>query len=161
MIGSAEISDCGRYRYRLTRYWRPGSTCVFIMLNPSTADADHDDRTIGRCINFAKREACGKLVVVNLYAWRDKSPRALFEAQDRGAPIIGPLNGIAIERAFREAKVIIAGWGANPRIKPRSRDIAAWAEATGYKLKCLGNTTSGAPQHPLYIKGDAPLRDWP
>ncbi|WP_445675420.1 DUF1643 domain-containing protein [Pseudomonas aeruginosa] len=46
---SAIISECGQYRYLLTR---PGDcladkgTAVFLMLNPSTADAALDDPTI-------------------------------------------------------------------------------------------------------------------
>lgn len=41
---SAIISDCGRFRYMLRRSWdisRPAVT--FVMLNPSTADAEKDD----------------------------------------------------------------------------------------------------------------------
>ena len=43
------------YRYVLWREWdaRKG-TCVFIGLNPSTADETVDDPTLRRCINFAK-----------------------------------------------------------------------------------------------------------
>ena len=47
------------------------------MLNPSTADADHDDRTIGRCISFAKREGCGGLIVGNLFQLRATDPDEL------------------------------------------------------------------------------------
>jgi hypothetical protein len=53
--GTAVISDCGRYRYSLTRSWADGDNrVVFVMLNPSTADAEVDDPTIRRCIGFAK-----------------------------------------------------------------------------------------------------------
>ena len=38
------ISPCGTYRHQLTRRWSAGPTCGFIMLNPSTADAEHDER---------------------------------------------------------------------------------------------------------------------
>jgi hypothetical protein len=36
---SATISECGRYRYDLIRRWREGDLMLWIMLNPSTADA--------------------------------------------------------------------------------------------------------------------------
>lgn len=56
----AKISDCGKYRYSLSRRWgeiRAGRPpIVFVMLNPSTADHTVDDPTIRRCIAFAKRE---------------------------------------------------------------------------------------------------------
>lgn len=54
MESDALISQCGQYRYWLTRIWdetiRP---LPIIMLNPSTADASIDDPTIRRCISFA------------------------------------------------------------------------------------------------------------
>ncbi|MCH7984950.1 MAG: DUF1643 domain-containing protein, partial [Chloroflexi bacterium] len=45
----ARFSGCHRYRYVLTREFGGDSTCLFIMLNPSSADADQDDPTIRRC----------------------------------------------------------------------------------------------------------------
>jgi hypothetical protein len=52
---SAIISACGTYRYELGRIIENGDKPVsvrkllFIMLNPSTADAELDDPTIRRC----------------------------------------------------------------------------------------------------------------
>lgn len=43
---AAVLSDDGRYRYRLTRRWDDRSMVVWVMLNPSTADAEVDDPTI-------------------------------------------------------------------------------------------------------------------
>lgn len=52
----ALISECGRYRYALTRTWDTRRTAVaFVMLNPSTADATTDDPTVRRCASFARR----------------------------------------------------------------------------------------------------------
>jgi hypothetical protein len=53
---SAVISDCGRYRYLLTRQLDASpKVATFIMLNFSTADARQDDPTIRRCTGFAHR----------------------------------------------------------------------------------------------------------
>lgn len=42
----AELSECGRYRYKLWRIWDQETPPVmFLMLNPSTADANKDDPT--------------------------------------------------------------------------------------------------------------------
>jgi hypothetical protein len=55
----AVLSPCGTYRYQLRRQLarggRPaaGPPLVFLMLNPSTADAVTDDATIRRCRAFA------------------------------------------------------------------------------------------------------------
>jgi len=55
---SAIVSPCGQYRYLLTRTAESispmKSTVVFIMLNPTTADATLNDPTIRRCRDFAK-----------------------------------------------------------------------------------------------------------
>ena len=66
----ADISPDGLYRYTLGRTWGDGDTCVFIMLNPSVADAESDDPTIRRCRGFAEALGCGSLLVANLYAYR-------------------------------------------------------------------------------------------
>lgn len=147
----AVISDCGRYRYRLTRRWGEGPACGFIMLNPSTADAETDDPTIRRCISFAKREGCGGLVVVNLYAFRATKPADLWaiDPQDR---IGGPQAEIEFHRAIHEAEIMIAAWGAD------TKRAEHWiVERFGSSLMCLGKTKQGHPRHPLYVRGDAPL----
>lgn len=50
ILASAErdaiISRCTRFRYWLLRRWGPGHRLLFVMLNPSTADADVD---VERC----------------------------------------------------------------------------------------------------------------
>ncbi|WP_065321735.1 DUF1643 domain-containing protein [Tritonibacter mobilis] len=147
----AVISDCGKYRYRLTRRWGDGPTCGFIMLNPSTADAEADDPTIRRCISFAKREGCGGLVVVNLYAFRATKPADLW-ALDPEERIGGPQAEIELHRAIRDSEIMIAAWGAD------TKRAEHWiVERFGSQLMCLGKTKQGQPRHPLYVKGDAPL----
>jgi hypothetical protein len=69
-------STAREYRYLLTRIWDPAvKPVVFLMLNPSTADAFEDDPTSRRCTGFAKREGAGGLVVVNLFGLRSTDPR--------------------------------------------------------------------------------------
>lgn len=47
---SANIGEDGRYRYELSRTWDDALPSIaFILLNPSTADADIDDRTVEHC----------------------------------------------------------------------------------------------------------------
>ncbi len=153
MKKTALISDCGKYRYELTREWEDGPLCVFVMLNPSTADASEDDPTIRRCIGYAKREGCGKLAVVNLFAYRATDPSELCEP---GVEPIGPANNDYIEQwAKRFApKLVIAAWGQTDRgpragrVKWLLRDVPLYA---------LGVTKSGKPGHPLYRKLTQPL----
>lgn len=146
---SADISECGLYRYTLRRTWASGPSCTFIMLNPSTADADNDDPTIRRCISFAKREGCGSLLVVNLFAFRATKPEDMAKAEDP----VGPENARYLDEATRNPfDTCIAAWGAHPMAQKAGQELA-----DEYDLMCLGKTKAGAPRHPLYVKGDAPL----
>lgn len=157
MEKTATISDCGNYRYHLGRTWGDGPIMRFIMLNPSTADADIDDPTIRRCISFAKREECGAIAVVNLFAFRATKPADMMVAPDP----IGPDNQahlqswIGSEPGF--TKEIVAAWGANPMAAQRFKEIVEFGLLRTRTWQCLGKTKSGAPRHPLYVKGDAPL----
>lgn len=148
---SAVISDCGQYRYLLGRRWGDGPSCVFIMLNPSTADAEQDDRTIGRCREFAKREGCGGLIVVNLFAFRATKPEAMLSAADP----VGPENDAYIAGALAiPDRPVIAGWGAWKGAAKRGAEIVRQYPG---RLRCLEVTKDGHPKHPLYVKGDRPL----
>lgn len=78
MKKGAVIDKTGLYRYSLWREWDiDKSKIVFIMLNPSKADASIDDPTLRRCISFAKFWDYGSLIVVNLFAFRTASPLEL------------------------------------------------------------------------------------
>lgn len=154
---SAAISPCGQYRYALTRGWGQDPRAIFIMLNPSTADATVDDPTIRRCKAFAREWGCGALTVVNLYAWRATSPD---ELKVSGRDIVGPDNDAAIiaavTAASRNGWPVVAAWGANAK-PARTGQVAGIVEVLGVVLKCLGTTKAGHPRHPLYVKGGIPL----
>src|SRR5687768_14824465 len=80
----ARFSDCGTYRYNLTRLWDARLIRVcWVMLNPSTADQHEDDATIRRCIGFSRSWGAGALTVVNLFAFRATQPRDLWAAAAR------------------------------------------------------------------------------
>ncbi len=162
MSGGADISECRLYRYRLWRYLKEdgGTTCCFVMLNSSTADAEHNDPTIRRCIYFAEREGHGLLIVVNMYAWRTSSPKELEEASSFGHDIIGPDNDVFLRSEIGASELIIVGWGAYPNLRHRDVDIALMAEAASKPLYCLGTTKAGHPRHPLYLRKDTPLEIW-
>lgn len=144
--GAAVFDPTGRYRYRLERYWGSGPCVAFVMLNPNTADATHDDPTIRRCVGFARRWGFGRLVVVNLFAYRARHPRALRTVRDP----VGPDADRHLVAAAAEAHRVVAAWGNHGQW--RGRDEAALA-LLGAPL-CLGLTNSGAPRHPLYLPAD-------
>src|SRR3954453_788312 len=107
---NAVISACGRYRYLLTRQVGPGTrTAVFIMLNPSTADATDDDPTIRRCIGFARQWGCGRLAVLNLFALRATDPAWMKQADNP----VGPENRDWFDRTFPASHdgPVVCAWG--------------------------------------------------
>lgn len=153
---AAEISGCGTFRYRLTRYWGPGKFMPFVMLNPSTADAEVDDPTIRRCMSFARREGAGGIVVGNLCAFRSPSPSDLDKAPDPfGLGNQDALINIALAAAA-DGMPIVCAWGAHGAGRG-DRYAVNLFQAEGAKMVCLGTTAWGHPRHPLYVKGDQPL----
>ena len=158
----ATISPCGLYRYELKRRWGQGPAAIFIMLNPSTADAEKDDATIRRCVSFAKREGCGGLTVLNLFAFRATKPEALKAAADPVGPSNDEWIAHVVGGAVWTGSPVIAAWGAHG--SDLGRDVAV-AELVRRRLMapmlCLGVTKAGAPSHPLYLAADAPLVRWP
>lgn len=152
---TAVFSPCGNYRYLLTRKTkcplRWVRNALFIMLNPSTADATNDDPTIRRCIGFAEREGCTDLTVVNLFAFRATNPKDLLKCSDP----VGPLNDHFLAEQIEKHRtgIIVAAWGSHPLAKERAEEVAG---SLG-PFVCLGKTKNGSPKHPLYLKGDSPL----
>jgi hypothetical protein len=75
----AEMSECGEYRYWLSRRLSMGERFVlFVGLNPSTADAMQDDPTIRREVDFARRWGYDWYLKGNVYAYRSTDPKRLY-----------------------------------------------------------------------------------
>ena len=145
MKKSAAISDCGAYRYALERLWGDGSrgTCTFIMLNPSTADANQYDPTIRRCLRFADDWGCQGLQVLNLFALRSTDPKALCSHPDP----VGPENDDYLLAWTQDSEIVIAAWGVHGALKGRGEAVRRMIP----KLHALKFTKDGHPSHPLYL----------
>jgi hypothetical protein len=147
MRGGATFDATGAFRYHLWREWdaaRPSVT--FVMLNPSTADALHDDPTIRRCLGFARDWGYGRLEVVNLLAFRATIPRDLLAAVDP----IGPANHRWLQRAVR-ANDTIAAWGNTVGLLASHVSPSLRQRRGGRGVRSLGLTKLGHPRHPLYV----------
>jgi len=154
--GGADLDESRRYRYRLWREVDPdeGRSAIFIMLNPSTADALVDDPTIRRCVGFTRAWGCGMLIVVNLYAFRATNPKDLRSEADRGGDIIGPSNDVILRDAVAcgNRDLVVCAWGCiESWMKPRADMIRRLASGRGVQLHVLGFTKAGHPRHPLYL----------
>lgn len=155
VIRKASFSRCGQYRYQLTREWDGGSgKCVFIGLNPSTADAYVDDPTIRRCMDFACRWGYSHMTMINLFAFKTPHPALLKQAEDPE----GSHNRRVLRRSCMSANLIVAAWGAHGTFANQANKLQGiWNR---YPVFCFGLTKSGQPLHPLYQRSDAKLIEY-
>jgi hypothetical protein len=153
---SAVISACGKYRYHLCRTIEDGGgrVAAFIMLNPSTADAEDDDPTIRKCFGFARMWGCGELQVVNLFAYRATKPTELGSVLDP----VGPSNREYVRRTLEMANgPVICGWGAFGGYMRQDENVLSLIDGLCVPM-CFGVTKEGHPRHPLYVPYDTELR---
>ena len=144
----AVFSPDKTYRYSLRRLWdlslRP---CCFVMLNPSTADEEVNDRTITKCLRFARIWGYGGLIVGNLFAYVATSPRDLYAVKDP----VGPENDQYLRQLHEQSGITVAAWGENGKL--RSRGYVVMRALTAVKqVAFLQKTRDGQPEHPLYLK---------
>ncbi len=152
----AVISKCETYRYILTRQVGPEDrVATFIMLNPSTADAVNDDQTIRKCIGFSKRWGCGKLVVLNLFAFRAIKPADMKSAIDP----FGPDNKAWFDKHFSTVGVgvVVCAWGVHGSHRGQDAIVLGWFDKLGIRPHALAITKTGHPQHPLLPPYDVEL----
>jgi hypothetical protein len=152
----AAISACGRWRYSLSRRWQRGPLLLFVLLNPSTADAERDDPTVARCVRRACDLGFGGIELVNLFALRATDPRALALAPDP----VGPGNDDAIGVALGRADMCIAAWGQKGRLGSRDAAVRAQLALSGVPVRVLGLCRDGAPRHPLYVALSVAPQPW-
>ena len=154
----AKLSEDGRYRWLLRREWEPTSAATrvtFIMLNPSTADAEIDDPTIRRCVGYANRWGFQGLYVVNLFGLRATNPQALYKEADP----IGRENDDEIMSAVVNANLVVCAWGNHGRLMNRG-DYLARVMTRLHPLHVLDIGLTGQPKHPLYLRGDLEPTPW-
>lgn len=164
---SAILSACGTYRYVLHRTVGDAvSRVVWVMLNPSTADAETDDPTIRKVIGFSRAWGFGRFSVVNLYALRSTEWRGLL---DRADPV-GPYNEGHLCLALESADAVVLAWGAHAAGVDRARRTVHTSRMrslvrrvisghNGIPLWDLGTSKDGSPRHPLMLPYATTRRD--
>lgn len=154
---TAIISACGRYRYRLDRAWGKGSAVAFIGVNPSTADATEDDATIRKMRGFAQRNGHGRMIVVNLFAYRATDVRDLSRCADP----YGVDCDHELRRAINEAVRVVPCWGSLDKLpvhlRQRAGNVSVIVHSAGRQTDCFGLTKNGDPKHPLMLGYNTPL----
>lgn len=161
----AVISECGTYRYHL---WRKVDQkgakgigrAVFIMLNPSTADAEQDDPTIRKCVGYARCWGFEWLDVVNLFGFRAKDPKDLVRRVDFEGGAVGPENDVHVTSVCREAQLVVCAWGAHGGLASRDMIVRGTLRGGGIKHHYLKLNGNGTPSHPLYLQSGLQPRLW-
>jgi hypothetical protein len=161
VLKGATLSPDRLYRYHLYRTWDAELPhMVWLMLNPSTADAEKDDLTIKKCMGFARREGMGGIEVLNLFAYRATLPGDLLDAAGAGVDPEGPGN-VDMWRVVLDAAdttpgaLVVAAWGAS---KPKGLlSRALFHQELEADWLCYGRTASRAPRHPSRLSYDTKL----
>jgi hypothetical protein len=182
--GWARFSDDRVMRYRLARCLSPGMSmiingddiwathspdvapmrAVFLMLNPSTADAFKLDPTVNECRKRAVALGAQILEVVNLFALRSPYPADLKKRAHGSRGDDADANR-EILHACSGASMVIAAWGNHGALDHRATVVRWMLREHGVTLHHLGMTQDGFPKHPLArgkhrIPGDLMPQEW-
>lgn len=148
----AEFSDDGKRRLTLYRAWHDdewniGKHAMVIGLNPSTANGEEDDPTIGfvtRVLNF---NGFKSFTMTNLFTMITPHPEELL-TDDSEYEAVGIWQYCSLN-----ADAVVFAWGGFSKIL--SRD--AIAKRMFPEALCFARLKNGAPRHPMYLKENTQL----
>ena len=141
-----EISDCDKYRYKLSQRWANGPLALFCMMNPSGAVLDVTDATVSKCTRMAQGWGYGGLMMANACAYRATDKRRLLEISDP----VGPRNGAALLEMAAQAGIIVIAHGRLPKgLQHHADTMSRDLRNAGHTLHVLRLLDDGVPTHPL------------
>lgn len=152
----ALYSECGTYRYRLSRTWAEAAPrAAFVLLNPSTATEAQNDPTVARVERFARDWGLGGFDLMNLFAFRAPRPDDLIAVPDP----VGPETD-ALLQTLSGALPVVCGWGRHGGHLGRGSEVAALLRRCGHRLSALAENADGSPRHPLYLPATSRPQPW-
>jgi hypothetical protein len=141
--------DC--YRYRLVRTWDGGKPhAMWVMMNPSYADHEANDRTVAKCERWARKWGYGGIYVGNTFAYRATDKKRLRLITDP----VGPDNDDHLVAMAKKAAIVIFAYGqpGHRTLAPRGLIVARLlVEKAGVKPHVMQLSKGGRPTHPLYL----------
>jgi hypothetical protein len=156
--GEAVFSLDRKFRFLLRRWITPREevdrrgedrVITFVMLNPSTADAFGNDKTIDRCIAFTQRLGADTLEAVNLFPLTATDPAELRKAGSAQYAGDGATNDRFIRATVARALMTVAAWGNHGRLYDRAElALREGGALHSVELHHLGLTENGYPKHP-------------
>lgn len=159
--GSAVISPCETFRYRLDRAVQSsGLVFAYFGVNGSTATASEDDQTVRKWIGFTKVYGGRCFIVGNLFGFRARDVNELARCADP----VGPDNDRYLAEIIEASDVLVPCWGSRDklpnRLRPRIGTVEKMLRASSKPIKVFGFTKSGDPKHPLTLGYNTKLIDW-
>lgn len=170
--------------YLEQRWGEPDSPMVnFVLMNPSSADAEYNDATSRKCWSIAVRHGFGGLIITEVWALRSTGNEWLLGEPgaaggempytklftfggptDIDAPYYQNLMTLRRDMDFIKAAAenprvttIYCGWGshAGTPLEARVGEVAAALRETGKELVCGGQNEDGSPRYVLYTPAEA------
>lgn len=166
MIGRAIFrGDNEEHRIWLNRRWGDAihqdlPYPLLIGMNPSTATADKNDRTINREIGFVTEWGYQCFYKGNVGSYRATHQRDLLNLD---LTIVHADNVPTLRALANSPKCdkIVLCCGKVPVTLERPRDeLVNLLRGDGHKVWCFGLTDSGHPKHPLYQPKGTPLVEY-
>lgn len=147
------FSDCQQYRFVLIRDYgelMDNKMLNFIMLNPSTADAYHNDPTIARCEKRCLSLKYRYLCITNLFAYRATDPKHMINHYKTNGGFKDKNNHHIIQCA-KKADLVICGWGRHGKHNDRGAITKSLLKMNKIQAMALRINGDGTPAHPLYL----------
>jgi len=159
VIENTRFSPERTHRYTLFRHWGDvDNYCAFIGMNPSGADEAAVDRTVNRCINFARAWGFGALYMLNAFGLRATFPEELVTHTDP----VGPDNNYWIGKIVKDAGRVVVAWGKEGGARGRGAEVEAILRENCpvERVLCFGRNKDGSPKHPLYQPANKVLEEY-
>ena len=148
--------DASNVRYLLKK---DGKRLLYIIgINPSTANEEKPDRTIGRVMGFAEENGFDSFAMINLYPQRSTRPYNLhqelcIEMHNNNLSVIKEL----FCNVYYPTILLAFGnnIGIRKYLKDCFRDIVSILQPYSPQWKQIGDLTGlGNPRHPLYARNE-------
>ena len=148
MIKGAVLN--GKRRYSLWRIWdKEKPLLLYVLLNPSHADADTDDKTVVKLIKFTRNWGYGGFYLGNIHSFITSNPKRLMQnliPNER-------LNITHLKEMVKNSDKVVLGWG-NAGKNPK------WLKQIISYPYCFGTNQNGSPKHPLYLSYNTTLNPY-
>lgn len=172
MKREAIISSNRLYRFDLTRTIEPGCDCarckranptragyvLWVLNNPSTADAHVDDPTERRGWGYTSAWGYREMHFANVNPFRCTDPSKALRPDDAALAA----NDLHLLNLSKNAAMIVCAWGtkADKGLVQRALSVLIVGAGPHGVLSALTVTKHNIPKHPLYLNKNLFPRPW-